>query len=46
MFREAFLKALVPVTLITFTAIMALCPLYLTMSLLTRQLTEKTNINP
>ena len=42
MFREAFLKALVPMTLITFTAIMALCPLYLTMSLLTRQFTEKT----
>ena len=42
MFKQALLKALVPMTLITFTAIMAICPLYLTMSFLTRQLTEKT----
>ena len=43
MFREAFLKALVPMTLITFTAIMALCPLYLTLGIMTRQMTEKSN---
>ena len=36
--KEALLKALVPVTIITFTAIMALAPLYVTMSLLTRQI--------
>tara|TARA_R100000773_G_scaffold30026_1_gene25738 strand:- start:13 stop:147 length:135 start_codon:yes stop_codon:yes gene_type:complete len=38
MFREAFLKALIPVTIITFTGIMALAPLYVTMSLMTRQM--------
>tara|TARA_R100000655_G_scaffold7848_2_gene20887 strand:+ start:3758 stop:3886 length:129 start_codon:yes stop_codon:yes gene_type:complete len=38
--REAFAKALVPVTIITFVGIMALAPLYLTMSLMTRQMTE------
>ena len=42
MIKEAFLKALVPVTIITFTGIMALTPLYLTMSLFTRQLTNQT----
>jgi|TARA_R100000479_G_C6227312_1_gene143894 hypothetical protein len=36
MIRQAFLKALVPVTIITFTAIMALAPLYVTMSMITR----------
>lgn len=36
--KEALLKALVPVTIITFTAIMALAPLYVTMSLMTRQI--------
>jgi len=40
--REAFAKALVPVTIITFVAIMALAPLYVTMSLMTRQM-EKVN---
>ena len=34
---------LVPTTIIVFTGIMALTPLYLTMSLLTRQMTTKTN---
>lgn len=38
MMKEALLKALVPVTIITFTAIMALAPLYVTMSLMTRQI--------
>ena len=42
MIKEAFAKALVPVTIITFTGIMALAPLYVTMSLMTRQM-EKTN---
>ena len=43
MIREAFLKALVPVTIITFAGICALAPLYLTMSLITRQMQEKVN---
>ena len=38
MMKEALLKALVPVTIITYTAIMALAPLYVTMSLMTRQI--------
>ena len=38
MMKEALLKALVPVTIITFTAIMALAPLYVTMSLMTIQI--------
>ena len=41
--RDAFVKALVPVTMITFVAIMALCPLYVTLGIMTRQITEKTN---
>ena len=43
MIREAFLKALVPVTIITFAGICALAPLYVTMSVLTRQMNEKIN---
>ena len=38
MFRDAFLKALVPVTIITFTGIMALAPLYVTLGVITRQI--------
>ena len=41
--KEAFAKALVPVTIITFAGICALAPLYLTMSLMTRQIHEKVN---
>ena len=40
--RDAFLKALVPVTIITFTGIMALAPLYVTLGVLQRQLNTKT----
>ena len=40
--KEALAKALVPVTIITFVGIMALAPLYVTMSMMTRQM-EKTN---
>tara|TARA_R100000773_G_scaffold16067_1_gene14585 strand:+ start:345 stop:476 length:132 start_codon:yes stop_codon:yes gene_type:complete len=43
MIREAFLKALVPVTIITFCGICALAPLYLTLGVMTRQLHEKVN---
>tara|TARA_R100001163_G_C4937520_1_gene110798 strand:- start:491 stop:622 length:132 start_codon:yes stop_codon:yes gene_type:complete len=43
MIKEAFLKALMPVTIITFCAICALAPLYVTMSVLTRQMQEKIN---
>ena len=43
MIREEFLKALVPVTIITFAGICALAPLYVTMSVLTRQMNEKIN---
>ena len=39
--REAFAKALVPVTIITFVGIMALAPLYVTMSLMTKQMQHK-----
>ena len=42
MFRDAFLKALVPVTIITFMAVMALAPLYVTLSMMTRTITTKT----
>jgi len=44
MIKEAFLKALMPVTIITFMAICALAPLYVTMSLMTRQMqSDKVN---
>lgn len=36
MIKEAFLKALVPVTIITFTGILALAPLYVTLGLMTK----------
>jgi len=42
MIKEAFLKALMPVTIITFAGICALAPLYVTMSMMTRQM-EKAN---
>jgi len=38
--REAFARALVPVTIITFVGIMALAPLYVTMSMMTRTYTS------
>ena len=40
MFREAVLKALVPVTIITFTGIMALAPLYVTLGIMTKQINK------
>jgi len=43
MIKEAFAKALVPVTIITFAGICALAPLYVTMSLMTRQMQETKN---
>jgi len=43
MIKEAFLKALVPVTIITFTGILALAPLYVTLGIVTRQVTTETN---
>jgi len=43
MMKEAFLKALMPMTIITFMAICALAPLYVTMSLMTRQMQDKVN---
>jgi len=43
MFREAFLKALMPVTIITFAGICALAPLYVTMGIMTRQMQDKVN---
>ena len=42
MIKEAVVKALVPVTIITFMAICALAPLYVTMSLMTRQMQESS----
>ena len=41
MLKEAFLKALVPCTIITFMALCAIAPLYLTMGIMTKQLNEK-----
>jgi len=43
MIKDAIAKALVPVTIITFVGIMALAPLYVTMSLMTRQMQHKVN---
>ena len=40
--RDAFVRALVPITIITFTGIMALAPLYVTLGVLQRQLNTKT----
>ena len=40
---EAFKKAIIPVTLITFVGIMALAPLYVTMGIMTRQMQDKVN---
>ena len=42
MFRDAMLRALIPVTLITFMAVVALAPLYVTLSMMTRTMTTKT----
>tara|TARA_B100001094_G_C17393125_1_gene422240 strand:+ start:360 stop:488 length:129 start_codon:yes stop_codon:yes gene_type:complete len=42
MWKEAFAKALMPVTIITFCGICALSPLYLTLGIMTRQM-EKAN---
>jgi len=39
--REAFAKALVPVTIITFVGIMALAPLYVITGFMTKQFHEK-----
>tara|TARA_Y100000004_G_scaffold177050_1_gene218202 strand:+ start:1741 stop:1872 length:132 start_codon:yes stop_codon:yes gene_type:complete len=43
MIKEAFLKALVPVTIITFIALCAIAPLYVTMSVMTKQMQSKVN---
>jgi hypothetical protein len=43
MIREAFLKALVPMTIITFCGICALAPLYVTLGVMTKQMQEKVN---
>tara|TARA_R100000152_G_C6667777_1_gene104927 strand:+ start:513 stop:653 length:141 start_codon:yes stop_codon:yes gene_type:complete len=40
---EAFRKAIIPVTLITFVGIMALAPLYVTMGIMTKQMHDKVN---
>ena len=34
--RDAFTKALIPVTIITFMAVCALAPLYITLGIMTR----------
>ena len=43
MLKEAVAKALVPVTIITFCGICALAPLYLTLGIMTKQMSEKVN---
>ena len=40
--KDAFVRALIPVTIITFTGIMALAPLYVTLGIMTRQINTKT----
>ena len=42
MIKEAFLKALVPVTIITFTGVLALAPLYVTLGIVTKQVSTET----
>tara|TARA_A100001388_G_scaffold261251_1_gene229979 strand:+ start:219 stop:350 length:132 start_codon:yes stop_codon:yes gene_type:complete len=42
MIKEAFLRALVPVTIITFTGILALAPLYVTLGIVTKQVSTET----
>jgi len=44
MIKEAFLKALVPVTIILFMALCAIAPLWVSMSLMTKQI-EKHKVN-
>jgi len=44
MIKDAFLKALVPVTIITFTGICALAPLYITLGALNRSI-NSNNLN-
>lgn len=39
--RDAFVKALVPVTIITLTGILALAPLYVTLGIVTKQLSTE-----
>tara|TARA_A100001515_G_C4457225_1_gene172339 strand:- start:169 stop:297 length:129 start_codon:yes stop_codon:yes gene_type:complete len=41
--KPAFARALVPVTIITFCGLCALAPLYITLGIMTRYMTEKTN---
>ena len=41
--RDAFARALVPITIITFTGIIALAPLYVTLGIITREMTQKSN---
>ena len=40
MLKEAFIKAFVPVTIITFMALCAIAPLYVTMGIMTKQLSK------
>ncbi len=40
--RQAFLKLLPLTTIIVFSGLCALAPLYITMGVMTRQMTEKT----
>jgi hypothetical protein len=40
MIKELLIKALVPVTIITFIALCAIAPLYVTMGMMTRQLNQ------
>jgi len=39
--KSAFARALVPVTIITFCGLCALAPLYITLGIMTRYMTEK-----
>jgi len=41
--REAFIRALVPCTIITFCGLCALAPLYISLGMMSRQIQEKTN---
>jgi len=41
--KEALSKALIPITIITFCGLCALAPLYLSLSIMTRQMENKTH---
>ena len=43
MLRAALIRAMVPMTILTFSIVCALAPLYVTMGIVSRQIHEKSN---